>query len=138
MTELRQTLAKANIEYRVVKNTLLYRAADSAGRLELMTVVEGPVALAFGYDDVANVAKVLSQYAKSAVSPMKIRGGLLGDRVLMAEEVSGLAALPSREALVARLIGQLQAPVSGLHNALQSPLRALVYVLQNRAQAAER
>ncbi len=138
MTEMRQAFAKANIQYRVVKNTLLHRAADIAGRLELMTVVEGPVALAFGYDDVANVAKVVGQYAKSSVSSIKIRGGLLGDRVLMAEEVSGLATLPSREVLVSRLIGQLQAPATALHNTLHSPLRALVYVLQNMAQATER
>ncbi|MFU8796486.1 MAG: 50S ribosomal protein L10 [Dehalococcoidia bacterium] len=138
MTELRQTLAKANIQYRVVKNTLLYRAADKVGKLDLMTVIEGPVALAFGYDDVASVAKVLSQYAKSAVSPMQIRGGLLGDRILKPEEIASLANLPSREVLVSRLIGQLQVPVSGLHNVLQSPLRALVYVLQNKAQMTGR
>jgi large subunit ribosomal protein L10 len=134
MTELRQTLADANIEYQVVKNTLVYRAADRAGRPEIMAVVEGPVALAFGYDDVANTARVLTQYVKSGVSPMQIRGGLLGDRVLRVEEVASLANLPPREALVSRLLGQLQAPVSSLHNALSSPLRALVYVLQNRAQ----
>lgn len=134
MTELRQTLADANIEYQVVKNTLVYRAADSAGRPEIMAVVEGPVALAFGYDDVANTARVLTQYVKSGVSPLQIRGGLLGDRVLRVEEVASLANLPPREILVSRLLGQLQAPVSSLHNALSSPLRALVYVLQNRAQ----
>jgi large subunit ribosomal protein L10 len=134
MTELRQTLADANIEYQVVKNTLVYRAADRAGRPEIMAVVEGPVALAFGYDDVANTARVLTQYVKSGVSPLQIRGGLLGDRVLRVEEVASLANLPPREVLVSRLLGQLQAPVSSLHNALSSPLRALVYVLQNRAQ----
>ena len=134
MTELRQTLADANIEYQVVKNTLVYRAADRAGRPEIMAVVEGPVALAFGYDDVANTARVLTRYVKAGLSPMQIRGGLLGDRVLRVEEVASLANLPPREVLVSRLLGQLQAPVSSLHNALSSPLRALVYVLQNRAQ----
>jgi len=134
MTELRQTLANANIEYQVVKNTLVYRAADRAGRLEIMAVIEGPVALAFGYDDVANTARVLIQYVKSGASPLQIRGGLLGDRVLRVEEVTSLANLPPREVLVSRLLGQLQAPVSSLHNALSSPLKALVYVLQNRAQ----
>jgi len=137
MTELRQTLAKANIEYHVVKNTLVYRAADIAGRPELMSVIEGPVALAFGYDDVANTAKVLNQYAKSGVSSLQIRGGLLGTRVLMPEDVASLANLPPKEVLVSRLIGQLQAPVTRLHNVLSSPLRGLVYVLQNRAQATE-
>ncbi|MFO7773932.1 MAG: 50S ribosomal protein L10 [Dehalococcoidia bacterium] len=135
MTELRSTLAKADIEYQVVKNTLVYRAADQAGKPQLMNIIEGPVALAFGYDDVANTARVLNQYIKSAVSPLQIRGGLLGDRVLLPDEVVSLANLPARDVLISRLIGQLQAPVQGLHNALSSPLQGLLCVLQNRAQA---
>lgn len=135
MTELRSTLAKANIEYHVVKNTLVYRAADKAGKPQLMAIIEGPVALAFGYDDIASTAKVLNRYIKSAASPLQIRGGLLGDRVLRPEEVVGLADLPSREILVSRLLGQLQVPLGTLHNVLSSPLRGLLYVLQSKAQA---
>jgi large subunit ribosomal protein L10 len=137
MTELRATLAKANVEYHVVKNTLVYRAADKAGKPQLMAIIEGPVALAFGYDDVASTARVLNQYIKSAASPLQIRGGLLGDRVLLAEEVVSLANLPSREVLISRLIGQLQAPMATLHNVLSSPLRGLLYVLQSRAQTTK-
>ena len=136
MTELRSALAKADIEYHVVKNTLVYRAADKAGKPQLTEIIEGPVALAFGYDDVANTARVLNQYIKSAASTLAIRGGLLGDRVLRPEEVVNLANLPSREVLISKLIGQLQAPVSMLHNVLNSPLRGLLYVLQNRTQTA--
>jgi large subunit ribosomal protein L10 len=135
MTELRSTLAKADIEYHVVKNTLVYRAADKVGKLQLMNIIEGPVALAFGYDDVANTARVLNQYIKSAASPLQIKGGLLGDRVLLPEEVVSLANLPTREVLISKLLGQLQAPVRTLHNVLNSPLQGLLYVLQNRAQA---
>ncbi len=133
MEELRSTLRKANIEYHVVKNTLLHRAADKAGKPQIMAIVEGPVALAFGQDDVA-AARVLNQYVKSGASSLEIRGALLGERVLRPEEVVGLASLPSREVLVARLIGQLQAPVGALHNVLNSPLRGLLYVLQSRMQ----
>ncbi len=134
MEELRSTLRKANIEYHVVKNTLLHRAADKAGKPQIMAIVEGPVALAFGQDDVAAAARVLNQYVKSGASSLEIRGALLGERVLRPEEVVGLASLPSREVLVARLIGQLQAPVGALHNVLNSPLRGLLYVLQSRMQ----
>lgn len=134
MTELRAVLAKANIEYQVVKNTLVYRAADKAGRPQVRGIIEGPVGLAFGYDDIANTARVLSQYIKSAVSPLRIRGGLLGDRVLLPEEVVGLASLPSRDVLVSKLIGQLQSPLGTLHSVLSSPIRGLLYVLQSRAQ----
>ena len=135
MAELRNALAKAGVEYHVVKNTLVYRAADQAGKPQLRDIIEGPVALAFGYDDIVNTAKALNQYIKSAALPLQIRGGLLGDRILLPEEVVSLANLPTREVLISKLIGQLQAPVGTLHNILSFPLQGLLNVLQNRAQA---
>jgi len=138
MAELRNALAKAGVGYHVVKNTLAYRAADQIGKPQLRDIIEGPVALAFGYDDVVNVAKALSQYIKSTTLPLEIKGGLLGDRILPPEEVLKLASLPPREVLIARLLGQLQAPVGSLHNLLNFPLRGLLNVLQSRAQAASK
>ena len=134
MAELRNALAKAGVEYHVVKNTLVYRAADQAGKPQLRDIIEGPVALAFGYDDIVNTAKALNQYIKSAALSLQIRGGLLGDRILLPEEVISLANLPSREVLISKLIGQLQAPIGTLHNILNLPLQGLLNVLQNRAQ----
>jgi large subunit ribosomal protein L10 len=134
MSELRNALAKAGVGYHVVKNTLVYRAADQAGKPQLKDIIEGPVALAFGYDDIANAAKALNQYIKSAALSLQIIGGLLGDQVLPPEEVISLATLPSKEVLVSKLIGQLQAPVVTLHNILSFPLQGLLNVLQNRAQ----
>jgi len=134
MAELRNALAKAGVEYHVVKNTLVYRAAEQAGKPQLRDIVEGPVALAFGYDDVVNTAKALNQYIKSAALSLQIRGGLLGDRLLLPEEVVSLANLPAREVIISQLIGQLQAPVGTLHNILNLPLQGLLNVLQNRAQ----
>ena len=134
MAELRNALVKAGVEYHVVKNTLVYRAADQAGKPQLRDIIEGPVALAFGYDDIVNTAKALNQYIKSAALSLQIRGGLLGDRILLPEEVISLADLPPREVLISRLIGQLQAPIGTLHNILNLPLQGLLNVLQNRAQ----
>lgn len=134
MAELRNALAKAGVEYHVVKNTLVYRAADQAGKPQLRDIIEGPVALAFGYDDIVNTAKALNQYIKSAALSLQIRGGLLEDRILLPEEVVSLANLPTREVLISKLIGQLQAPVGTLHNILNLPLQGLLNVLQNRAQ----
>ena len=136
MAHLRNALTKAGIGYHVVKNSLVYRAADQASRPHLKDIVEGPVALAFGYDDAVNTARTLHQYIKSTALSLQIKGGLLEDRVLLPEELASLANLPSREILVSRLIGQLQAPVVTLHNILSSPLRGLLTVLQNRAQTA--
>jgi large subunit ribosomal protein L10 len=134
MAELRNALAKAGVEYHVVKNSLVYRAADHAGKPQLRDIIEGPVALAFGYDDIVNTAKALNQYIKSAALPLQIRGGLLGNRILLTDEVVSLANLPPREVLISKLIGQLQAPVGTLHNILSFPLQGLLNVLQNRAQ----
>jgi large subunit ribosomal protein L10 len=138
MAELRNALSKAGVKYHVVKNTLAYRAADQAGKPQLKDIIEGPVALAFGYDDVANTAKVLNQYIKSAALSLQIRGGLLGDRVLPPDEVVSLANLPAKEVLVSKLIGQLQAPVVTLHNILSFPLRGLLNILQNRTQTTSK
>ena len=134
MAELRNALAKAGVEYHVVKNTLVYRAADQAGKPQLRDIIEGPVALAFGYDDIVNAAKALNQYIKSEALSLQIRGGLLGDRILLPEEVVSLANLPTREVIISKLIGQVQAPVETLHNILNLPLQGLLNVLQSRAQ----
>jgi large subunit ribosomal protein L10 len=134
MAELRSTLAKAGIGYHVVKNTLVYRAADQAGKPRLRDIIEGPVALALGYDDAVNTVKTFNQYIKSTALPLQIRGGLLWDRILLPEELVSLANLPPREVLVSKLIGQLQASIGTLHNILSFPLRGLLNVLQNRVQ----
>jgi len=138
MAELRNTLAKAGIGYHVVKNTLVYRAADQAGKPQLKDIIEGPVALAFGYEDIVTTVKTFNQYIKSTALSLQIRGGLLGDRILLPEELVSLANLPPREVLIAKLLGQLQAPIGTLHNILNFPLRGLLTVLQNRAQTTSK
>jgi len=134
MADLRNALAKTGIGYHVVKNTLVYRAADQAGKPQLRDIIDGPVALAFGYEDIVATVKTFNQYIKSSALPLQIRGGLLGDRILFPEELASLANLPPREVLISKLLGQLQAPVGTLHNILSFPLRGLLTVLQNRAQ----
>lgn len=134
MAELRNILAKADAEYRVVRNTLTRFAADKADRGRVVDIIEGPVALAFGYGDVVNPARVLSQYIKSTESTLQIRGALLGERVLTPEEVVGLVSLPPTEVLVSQLIAGLQATIVRLHNVLNSPLQGLLNVLQGRGQ----
>ncbi len=134
MTELRRALAEGAVDYHVVKNTLTRFAARRAGKEQVMSIVNGPIALAFGYGDVVEAAKVLSRYIKSGDLAVQIKGGLLGERVLSADEVVALASLPSREILVSQLIAQLQAPARSLHNVLSSPLRGLCHVLQAQIQ----
>lgn len=134
MAELRRTLAKADVDYHVVKNRLVHFAAREAGKEQVMSIIDGPTALAFGYNEAVEAARALSQYVKSKESPLEIRGGLLGERVLNASEVMTLADLPSKAVLVSQLAAQLRAPLSGLHKVLASPLQGLGNVLQARIQ----
>ena len=131
LNDLRRNLRQKNIEYRVVKNSLTYLAADGAEVPHLKGVVQGPTALAFGYGDPAEVASALEGYIRSTRSVLAIRGGILGTRVMTPSDVTSLTTLPSREVMVARVLGQLQAPVVGLLGQLQAPMQRLLGALQH-------
>ena len=137
ITELRRKLRESGSEYKVVKNTLARFAAARAGRDNLVDSIEGPVAIAFGYSDITSPAKVLASYIRDAKSNLSIKGGVSGDRLLTKEDVMSLAMLPSREVLLARVLGQLQSPISALLGCLTSPLRGMVGVLQARINQME-
>ena len=137
MVQLRRRLTESGIEYRVIKNTLTRFAAEKAGKNQLGTLLTGPVAIAFGYDDVIKPARVLREHIRSVGSVLQIKGGILGDRLLTAEDVANLAILPSKDVLLARLVGQLNAPLQALHNVLSAPLRGLLNVMQARIKQVE-
>jgi len=117
-----------------VKNTLARIAAKKAGKERMINIIDGPVALAFGYGNIVSLVKALNQYIKSTESPLKIKGGLLGDRLLTPEEVTSLASLPSKEVLISQLITWLQVPMIGLRDVFSFPVQGLITVLQNRKQ----
>ncbi len=138
ITELRRKLRQQGVEYHVVKNTLAGFAADKAGKTGLSEFLEGPTAIAFGYDDAVQAPKSLMEYQKSAEeSTLQIKGGLLGDRVLTAQEIIALAKLPPKDELIAKVVGLLQAPISGLVTVLGGNLRGFAGVLQARAKQLE-
>ncbi len=137
MTSLRRKLQESGSEYRVVKNTLARFAAERAGKGDLVSSFEGPIAIAFGYGDITVPAKVLAGYIRDSASSLSIKGGFLGDRLLTAEEVMTLSRLPSREILLAMVLGQMKSPVSGLLNCLISPIRGIMGVLQARINQLE-
>ncbi len=134
MTEFRQSLRERGVRFRVVKNTLTHLAADAAGKPGVKEIVEGPTGIAFGFDDPAAPARAIREFIRVSRSPMTIRGGLLGERVLTAEEVERLADLPSKDDLIARLMGQLQAPITGLAYVLNAPTASLARVLQRKIE----
>ena len=136
MTGLRRALRETNVEFHVVKNRLTYLAADQAGKPLVKGIVEGPTGIAFGFDDPVAPAKAMLEYIRANRSPLKIRGAVVGDRQLTPEEVSALALLPSRDELIARLMAQLQSPITRLAGALNAPLAGLVTVLHRASESA--
>ena len=135
MTELRRALREQGVKFRVVKNRLTKLAAEAAGMPAVMEVVEGPTAMAVGFDDPVAPAKALTEFMARTRIVLKIRGGLLGDRALTTAEVMELAALPSKDQLLAKLFGQMNAPITGLAMVLNGPVAALTRVLQRHVDA---
>ena len=134
MTRLRRALREGGVEYRVVKNSLAHLAADGSGKPDVKGIVEGPTALAFGYDDPLIPAKVLVGFINANRSQLKVRGGVMGESVLTAEQISELAALPSKEELLARLLGQLNGPIAALAYVLNAPIAGLARVMHRRVE----
>jgi large subunit ribosomal protein L10 len=128
MRDLRSKLRDGNIEMVVVKNTLARRAAKAAGYEPLSAELVGPIAMLFAADDVSAPARILNDYIR-ANRKMVIKGGLLEGQVIKADTVTELADLPSREVLLSRLLGAMQAPLSNLASVLQAPLSKLARTL---------
>ncbi len=137
MNELRHRLREAGVEYKVVKNTLARIAAQKAGREELTSFFDGPVAIAFGYGDILEPARVLAGYIQSTKSVMSIKGGFLPEKLLTSDEIMTLSAIPSTEALIARILAEVQRPMVALVSYLSAPMQGMVGVLQARIQQLE-
>ncbi len=131
LTDLRRRVQKAGGDVVVSKNTLVKVATsghESWSSLE--TLLAGPTAIVFGFDDVVGPAKALNDFAKEKRAvKVTVRGGVLQGKAISAKGVEGLAELPSREVLVAQLLGVLNGPVRGLVTVLSGTNRSLVYAL---------
>ena len=128
VTALRRKLREAGAHYEVYKNTLIKIAAERVGIAGLEPYLAGPTAVAFAGDDVAAPARILTQFAKES-KVLKVKGGILKGEVIDDAKVAQLATLPSREVLLAQLLGAMQAPIAGLVNVLSGPARKLVVAL---------
>ncbi len=137
LTALRRRLQGAGGEYKVVKNTMARFAAARAGIEDIANAFEGPIAIAFGYGEITEPARVLANYIRESGTNLGIKGAFYGDRLLTTEEVMTLATLPSREILLARVLGQMNSPISALASCLAAPIRGLIGVLQAQIQQLE-
>jgi large subunit ribosomal protein L10 len=133
IAEIRRALRKQDVTYRVVKNRLMRIAAEDTVGEALSPLLIGPTAIAFGTDE-AGTAKAVLDATRPYNKIVRITGGVLGDKAIDADGVTRLAALPSREVLLAKLAGGMQAPVANLAGLFAAPLRNLGYAL---AQVAE-
>jgi large subunit ribosomal protein L10 len=129
LATLRRQLRPAGGEYKVYKNTLARFAAHNAGVGELAELLTGPSGMTFVQGDAASVAKSLRD-ASRANPLLVIKGGVMGGRVISAKDVDALAELPSREVLLARLAGALQAPLVKTAGLLQALPRNMAYGLK--------
>ena len=110
-TEFRRTLRKNGVTYRVLKNTMIKRAADQLELSELLPHLEGPSAIAFGMEDEIAPAKYVFECMKKT-KKMQFKVGYVQGQCFNAEQLEKVAELPSKEVLVARLLGSMNAPLS--------------------------
>lgn len=137
MTDLRRTLRNSGIKYRVVKNALARFAAERAGKSELLHLFEGPVAIAFGYGDIAEPAKILADYIRNSRISLSFKGGFSGDKVFTPGDMETLATLPSMEILLGKVLAGMQSPIITLISCLANPMRGFIGVLQARINQLE-
>jgi len=131
--ELRTRLRDADTRFRVVKNTLTERAADSAGAEALKAYLEGPTALVFVAGDAAAAAKTLADFSR-ANGLLTFKGGWMGGDVLTAEQIDAIAKLPTRDVLYGRLVGMVASPLTGLASAMGGLIGGLARQLQQIAE----
>ena len=110
-TELRNQIRKEGVEYAVLKNTMISRAIECMNVDEMHASLEGPTAVAFGYEDMIAPAKILSEFAKKS-KKLTIKCGVCDGAYLNADGVEALASLPSKEVLIAKIMGSMMSSVS--------------------------
>lgn len=128
VTDLRNQFRKVGVDYHVIKNSMLKRAADMLEIQGLDSTFAGPTAVAFGMSDPVAPAKVLVEFVKK-VKKTEIKAGVLGTKVIDIKGIEALSELPSKEQLIAQLAGTLQAPISGLARSLSGIICKLGYAL---------
>ncbi|NVN97736.1 MAG: 50S ribosomal protein L10 [Geobacteraceae bacterium] len=135
-TTLRNELRNAEVEYRVVKNTLLELACADTDAAVLIPYFKGPTAVAMTYSDPVAAAKVLAKYAKDQTAAFKLKGGVLSGKTITAADVQALSELPSREVLIAKMLGSMNAPATNFVGVLAavpgSFVRALDAIRQQK------
>lgn len=110
-TQLRKSSREAGVEYKVYKNTLVILAAKELGIEGLDEHLQGPISIAIGYDDVTAPARILNDFAKTH-KKLELKAGLVQGEIYDADKVKQLANIPSKDILIAKLLGSIKSPLS--------------------------
>ena len=129
---LRRRLRGEKISYHVVKNTVMKLAAKGTDLEKLADYFKGPTAIAISYDDPVSLAKILSEFVKTQPK-LEIKIGLVQGQVIAPDEIKTLATMPSREILLAQILGGIQVPGQELAGVIMNGLQQVVGVIQARA-----
>ena len=136
MTELRSQLREASVEYRVVKNTLMSRAADGTDMTLLKEHFVGPCALALSYEDPVAPAKVLVKFSEGNAA-LEVKAGIVEGKVVDSSGIKRLSSLPSQEILLTQLLMLMNAPIANLVTVLSGVLTKFMGVLEAIKQQKE-
>ena len=139
-TELRRTLRKSGVSYSVVKNTLTRIAVNEMGLNALDPFLKGPTSIAYSEEDPVSAAKIMNEYA-GKYEKLQLKVGVVEGKIIDAQGIKKLASLPSKEVLIAQVLGGLNAPITGFVNVLNANIRGLVVALnaisEKKAEASE-
>lgn len=136
VSELRNKYREAGVEYKVYKNNMMKFAFKEAGLENFNEFLKGPNAVAFSMEDAVSAAKVSNEFAK-ANDKLEIKAGIVDGDIIDVDGVKALASIPSREVLIAKVLGGLNAPITGFVNVLQGNMRGLVCALNQIAEQKE-
>ena len=128
INNLRGRLRNEKCRFRVTKNTMNKWACREAGFEQLEEFFEGPTAIAYADEDPVGAAKVLNEFSKE-YEALVVKGGILSGQLISTQRIKELGEIPSREILLAKVVGGFQAPIQGLAGVLQGTLGQLVYTL---------
>jgi large subunit ribosomal protein L7/L12 len=138
LTALRGRLRQAGAEYQVAKNTLTRFAAEKAGRAGLVEDLTGPSAIAFGFDDPTALAKSLQEYLRTTrTTNLVLKGGVLGDRRVTADDIGRIADLPPRDTVLGQTLGGIVSPLTAFLMVITAPIQNLIGVIEARRQQIE-
>lgn len=135
LSDLRRQLRAVSAEYKVIKNRLARLAVSSSGLAAIAPHLTGPTGMIIARDEPVAVAKALQTFTRT-VPALTVKAGFVEGQLLSPEELKALAELPSRAALRAQVVGTIQGPLAQLAALLERVQRDLVYVLDQRGQAA--